>query len=311
MILALAIVACLNYSLMFVEGGDWINCPDTGKSLLTDSCDQYDKNMGGNGNSSPYSCTPWNFRAYPDQNNGNCKNFNGYIVPGDGTNDVGVFASDNADNFFVFHSCDGAGGMTDCKGNRWFVEQYGPWCGANGDNGNDCSIQCDLYAPGGDNNPSGQHQQCNKYHDGTGKHYEWYKCGNWSAKDQFPFMGGFSGGFAEYKNWFRTLFPDSNYINTYEPDGTVVLYDWVCHQNKWTKKNLQAFTGDSIVNCYCDNEPYMSSGGVPPGAAVYSFWVKWDANRNGGNGEWYLEMHDITTGWEVGDIFNIYPFNAW
>jgi len=306
MILALAIVACLNYSPMFVEGGNWIDCPDTGENLLTDSCSDYEQFMDGN--SSPYSCTPWNFRAYND----NCGNPDDRIVAGDGTNDVGAFASDNADNFFVFHSCDGAGAITDCYGNQNFVEQFGPWCGANGDDGNDCSIQCDVHAPGGDDNPSGQHQQCAKYHDGTGKWYEWFKCGNWYAKDQFAY--GASGGFNEYHDWFtQGLFPNSNYIDTFEPDGTAVLYNWVCHKDTSTNKNLQAFTDDSEVNCYCDNEPNTySGGGVPPGAAVYSFWVKWDANRNGGNGEWYLEMHDITSGWEVGDIFNIYPFyTAW
>ena len=102
-------------------------------------------------------------------------------------------------------------------------------------------------------------------------------------------------------------------MDTYKPDGTLVLYDWVCHKDtslvNGAKKNLEPFTDDAEVNCYCDNEPFgeddqsASFYEPPPGHTAYAFWKKYD-----GEGKLYLEMHDLSSGTDNGDGFTLYPF---
>merc|ERR1712176_669409 len=142
-----------------------------------------------------------------------------------------AWQASGADDFFVFHGCDGAGLQTDCKGDLYYVEQYGP--------------ECQWGDPGceGDLNSNDLHNVCPFIHPGTGITYQWYNCGWWGdgedwADGKMPWSP--NNGLAPY-----TL---------KGPSGNMFLYPWVCHQNP--DRDFSYFgVSDPHLNCFCDNEP--------------------------------------------------------
>merc|ERR1712232_1456904 len=243
-------------------GETWY-CPDSQKTANIDRC-------GGGGDD---SCTPFPVKAWPDS----CSNPDDRIIGG-GDQAVGGWQASGADNYFIFHSCDGAGVQTDCLGQQMYIEQFGTQCPDN--DWNQCEHACDVTAPGSQDGSGAQHQQCSFYHPGKQVRYNSYRCGWWYAKNQFEYS---YYGWNEYKDWFKHLGLEG-YVDSYNPDGTMVLYDWTCHGDDGSGKILEKFTGDANENCYCDNEPFSyTDGGVspPPGFDAYAFWYNDDCDGKG------------------------------
>ena len=281
-----------------------IECPDMNRKMNVDGCD----------GSKPFSCTPWDFMVYPnDAANG--PNTGAYNVPYDcvgnedyvgDSSDVGIYKADGADNYFVFHTCDGAGVQTDCIGNTYFVEQLGPLNdpgdkqGFNGNEapgngkGNSCNLEdTDLH-------PYGTEQiGCNFQHPGTNMNYDWYWCG-WMS----------TSGWADQNfEWWDTIvkgdelsvdnlgkdIPGVQQALGGEPDATLTLYPWVCNKDNSGNRNLEPFTGDSTHNCFCDNNAGDQLGGtVPPPN------LKFFALRSDGQGQvWMTRVCEYSKGDKV------------
>jgi len=109
-----------------------------------------------------------------------------------------------ADNFWVFHGCDGAGTqMGDCGGGVMYVEQFGP--------------RCDWG-----------HEDCAFRHPATGTAYKWYWCGWWSTDNQYADAG---------KPWWSVTG-----LGQSDSPRTALLYPWE-DAYKNTGQNLEWYWG--------------------------------------------------------------------
>jgi len=276
-----------------------VYCQDSGHTDNINWC-------GGGGD---MSCTPWGFKVdwtdECDQHNGHCwtplecDGADGQLIVGDDSS-AGVYLpkwqlSDGswcdsktcADqcggaNYYVFHTCDGAGLQSDCKGSQWYVEQLSQWNGQRSTNSGDPQP--------GEVHPQGSTQiSFNFYHHGTEQDYEWYWCGWWSKTSDWAgfdasagWMDNTNGG-AEVSNsgnghspsWVKDAFGGQ------DADATVALYPWICTiDNTASKTGIQngaaMYAGDhggDTWNCFCDNNGPNGSPGdsqPPPHYKLYS-----------------------------------------
>lgn len=172
-------------------------------------------------------------------------------------------------NYYVFHSCDGAGlQMGDCMGDLYYVEQFFPTCWTEwGYDG----CRCDYDGGYGHNLP---HNRCPMVHLGTQRWYSQYRCG-WLAT---------GGGWAdESKNFWPQMKP---YLTNGGdvPDGsdTLLLYPWVCTIDdtagdwRWYyAERPEDFYGDNHIKCWCDNEPQSGEHWADdPPPVVYAYYVE-------------------------------------
>lgn len=312
-----------------------VTCQDSGEWANINWC-------GGGGD---WSCTPWAFTvdwtSDCESHNGcwttiECDGGDGSLIVGN-DNGAGIYLpkwqradgswcdsvtcadeSSGGANYFVFHTCDGAGLQSDCKGSQWYVEQLSQYNGERGTNGGD--PQVGEVHPSGTTNPS-----FNFYHPGTANEYEWYWCGWWSKVEAWAgfdasvgWMDNTNGG-SEVSNsgsghtpsWARDAFGGQ------DADATVALYPWICQNGADADKTgiqngAAMYAGDhggKIWNCFCDNNGPNGHPGdsqPPPHYKLYSLkkegdkWlhvvgVAGDAIDPGvSNEDFYLEAGD---GW--------------
>jgi len=178
-------------------------------------------------------------------------------------------------NYFVIHSCDGSGIQTDCMGDTWYVELFGPpegsdYCLAN-DGSAGRGFDCDSSDGSDDSLVHCQHQKCTFSHPLTNNNYQYYSCGWWGIGSYGQGLNGQTVTGAE--SWMNGQdglrdanscdggdLSQCNNWNTY-----FFLYAWTCHQDD-PSKNTDWFTQVSGRNCYCDNEPWTNGMHGDPNA---------------------------------------------
>lgn len=280
-----------------------VHCQDSGR---TDNINWCGDAIGDSGD---WSCTPWGFKVdwtdECDQHDGHCWTTtecdagDGSLIVGedggagtylpkwqnpDGSWCDSVTCADQCGgaNYYVFHTCDGAGLQSDCKGSQWYVEQLSQYNGER--SWNDGSPQP------GEVHPTGTTQiSFNFQHPGLGNSYEWYWCGWWSkveAWSGFDASAGWmdgtnagsevsNGGNGHTPSWARTAFGGQ------DADATVALYPWICSIDASADKTgIQQgeamYAGDhpeGIWNCFCDNNGPNGHPGdnqPPPHYKLYS-----------------------------------------
>ena len=243
---------------------------------------------GGGG--ADWSCTPWDFRVDWTKScqdgagcwtSIECDAGDGQLIVGNPLNAATYIAkwqeggawkdsrSTSDPNYFVFHTCDGAGLQTDCLGSQWYVEQLSQY--NNGFNG--AGPQLDgkgnpLVHPEGT-----QASSFNFLHPGTGNDYEWYYCGWWSLTSGWAGWDVNAGWIpADVKDthtpsWARSAF------NGDDADATMALYPWICtvdssHDKTGIQPGAAMYSGahgNGIWNCFCDNNgPHGSPHDLEP-----------------------------------------------
>lgn len=81
-------------------------------------------------------------------------------------------------SYWVFHGCDGAGIMPDCKGDILFVEHFYGW--AKDQSKVWCKSRITIaQVASRTNDQNSNHEQCQFKHPGTGHIYENYEAGMW------------------------------------------------------------------------------------------------------------------------------------
>ena len=213
---------------------------------------------------------------------------------GDGTKDT---------SYWVFHGCDGAGIMPDCKGDVLFLERfYGwskdqstVWCqGENGGN----SITINQVASR-TSDPNSNRRQCQFKHPGTGHIYENYEAGIWQWGKQFDidtFRSAATGKWSQRAE--NAVFSVQNPF----PNGETVLYmmtfPWVCTGIGGGDATNGLFTQTNTpgVKCYWDNESGASS--TLPDRERGPYWppqmnLYW-MNLKTDNGNKYLDVRGYT-----------------
>lgn len=182
----------------------------------------------------------------------------------------------NPENYFVIHSCDGAGIQTDCVGDTWYVELFGPWedkdyCLANDGSSAGWGFDCDASSGNDDALENCQHQKCTFRHPMTNINYQYYSCGWWGVGS---YGQGLNGQLVEgAESWLNGQdglrdanscdYGDLGQCNDW--NAYFFLYAWTCHQDDLSK-NTDWFTGVSGRNCYCDNEPWTNGMHGDPNA---------------------------------------------
>lgn len=276
----------------------------------TVSCEEgYWANINWCGGGGDWSCTPWAFTvdwtSDCEQHDGcwtqlECDGGDGSLIVGDdsgaGTylpkweladgswcDSVACADQCGGANYFVFHTCDGAGLQSDCKGGQWYVEQLSQYNGERGWNSGD--PQHGEVHPAGTTNPS-----FNFYHPGTANEYEWYWCGWWGKVETWH-------GFDSSANWITMANTNagsevSNSGSGHTPswardafggqdaDATVALYPWICQNGADADKTgiqkgaaMYAGDHDDVWNCFCDNNGPNGHPGddqPPPHYKLYS-----------------------------------------
>ena len=214
---------------------------------------------------------------------------------GDGTKDT---------SYWVFHGCDGAGIMPDCKGDVLFLERFYGWAKdqstvwCQGENGGQ-PIRIDQVASR-TNEPNSNRRQCKFKHPGTGKIYENYEAGMWQWGDGSTqinlnnFISAATGG------WSQRAENAVTSVRNPFPNGETVLYTmtfpWVCTGigGKESTNGLFTQTNTPGVKCYWDNE-----SGAPQGAgSMDPYWppqmnLYW-MNLRTDNGNKYLDVRGYT-----------------
>ena len=175
-------------------------------------------------------------------------------------------------SYWVFHGCDGAGIMPDCKGDVLFLERFYGWAKdqstvwCQGENGGG-SIKISQVASR-TNEPNSNRRQCKFKHPGTDKIYENYEAGMWQWGDGSTqinlsnFTSAATGGWSQRAEnavtSVRNPFPNSK-----GPVLYMMTFPWVCTgigkggatQNEGDATNgLFTQTNTAGVKCYWDNE---------------------------------------------------------
>lgn len=171
----------------------------------------------------------------------------------------------NPSNYFVIHGCDGSGIQTDCMGDTWYVELFGPLddndhCSAN-DGGDGWGFDCEVSSGSEDDLVHCQHQKCTFRHPMTNRNYQYYSCGWWGIGSYGESLNGQTVIGAE--SWMNgqaglrdaNSCDDGDLSKCNHWNAYFFLYAWTCHKDD-TSKNTDWFTGVSGRNCYCDNEPW-------------------------------------------------------
>jgi len=181
-------------------------------------------------------------------------------------------ADDPNKNYYVFHSCDGAGlQMGDCMGDLYYVEQFFPTCASLGKNWGDDGCRCDDSDGYGLDLP---HNVCPMIHPGTTAWYSEYRCG-WLNT---------AGDWADSKKNFWKQMKQFLTNGGEVPAGsdTMLLYPWVCTVDdssgdyRWYYgENAGYMYGDNSVKCWCDNEPASGDhDAYDPPRVVYAYYVE-------------------------------------
>ena len=180
-----------------------------------------------------------------------------------------AWQSPGADNYWVFHGCDGAGLMDDCMGGSTYVEQFGPYSNE--------QLPLTLHECSG-----GWESHCTQpfAHPGTDKVYDWYNAG------QLTYAGGKWPDQTVPKPWWDNMgLPDTDQLGGNDPGvAFVVLYPWVCGYNdpsqedvSWLWGNHKPY-GDKTyeTKCWYDNEPWdndhFHGTTIPPIWQAYKFY---------------------------------------
>ena len=168
-------------------------------------------------------------------------------------------------SYWVFHGCDGAGIMPDCKGDVLFLERFYGWAKdqstvwCQGENGGP-PIRIDQVASR-TNEPNSNRRQCKFKHPGTGKIYENYEAGMWQWGDGSTqinlsnFTSAATGGWSQRAEnavtSVRNPFPNSK-----GPVLYMMTFPWVCTgiENSDATNGLFTQTNTPGVKCYWDNE---------------------------------------------------------
>ncbi len=188
-------------------------------------------------------------------------------------------------SYWVFHGCDGAGIMPDCKGDIFYVErifeksqdQSNVWCQGKNGGPNITISQVPQHAHA---NGAGR-RQCEFKHPGTETIYKNYEAGVWgwnltSIRDD---MVGSAAAAAQGRGWGYGVKQIVQNITT--PFGgpaiVMVTYPWVCTGVDNRDDQTGLFTNPKTpgVKCYWDNEPLKDGkggNGYPPQIQVY--WMK-------------------------------------
>ena len=185
-------------------------------------------------------------------------------------------------SYWVFHGCDGAGIMPDCRGDVKFVERiYEP-------SPDQSTVHCqgDItldQVPARRNDPGSARRQCNFKHPGTGTIYSNYEAGNWSwGESRVPnwmVASGASGGWGQNVGQIVAGVP-----NPFgQPAIVMVTYPWVC-TGVGSGDNQKGLFSNPVTpgaKCYWDNEPLTDGRGgrgYPPQIQLY--WMRLDKDGN-------------------------------
>jgi hypothetical protein len=182
-----------------------------------------------------------------------------------------------ADNYWVFHGCDGAGLMDDCMGGTGYIEQFGPYSAE--------STPLTRHTCG-----DGWENHCSQpfVHPGTGKVYKWYNAGMWTWGG-----GNWPDKLAQKKWWDNMGLPDTDQLDNGPGTAFAVMYPWVCGTTggedvTWLWGSEESWQnqlpyGDETYDtkCYYDNEPWdigktpnahWTSTLIPPIWQAYKFY---------------------------------------
>jgi len=266
---AMARTVCLCVSLVcasetngFLRGGQRQNILNStrGRALQTDQCSGSPCDWTDDPQSA-VSCTP--FKFMPNVQTDECMNSGAdtTMLTGeiDGARGWAYFGDDQGyPNYWVIHGCDGAGIQTDCFGDMFYIEQFGP-----SPPFYDGSEQCNYYA----DYPS--HESCDFVHPGTQEHYQSYMCGWWNFGDvqDKDWLLGPAGNY-NWASWALESLGDqaTNPYTDADVQLVATLSPWTCSQGSWNP-----FT-ESEMNCYCDNEPWNGRGDVDAGNPAEPNW---------------------------------------
>lgn len=247
------------------------------------------------------SCSPFNYRpwstnnAYKNSHNGQdpgyCQDDTVKTLAGGPFNTTRAwmyFKDDKGtldNNYWVFHSCDGAGIMPDCKGDIFYVEriyekspdQSNVWCEPNNKGQKITLEQVPQYAY---ENGAGR-RQCHFKHPGTGTIYNNYEAGvwGWNLQRIRDDMVSSAAAKAQGKAWgygVQQIVQDiTSPFNA--PAIVMVTYPWVCTGVNNDDDQTGLFTNPKTpgAKCYWDNEPLTDgkgNNGYPPQIQVY--WMQ-------------------------------------
>jgi len=248
------------------------------------------------------SCSPFNYRPWTTNNNFKRAN-NGkdpqYCTDSDVVNTLAggpfnttrawMFFKDNRgsrdSNYWVFHGCDGAGIMPDCKGDIFYVErifersqdQSTVWCQGTNGGSNITLSQVPQHA----HENGADRRQCQFKHPGTGTVYKNYEAGVWgwnltSIRDD---MVASAAAKEEGREWGYNVQSIVQGVKTPfgSPAIVMVTYPWVCTGAGGKDDPTGLFTNPRTpgAKCYWDNEPLTDGkggNGYPPQIQVY--WMK-------------------------------------
>lgn len=256
-------------------------------------CSQIDYCGGAHGDlSAEISCTPFpakNMELPPYQWQSYCDNEDLAKFAGSATG-AKAWQSSGADNYWVFHGCDGAGLMDDCMGGTTYVEQFGPYSTE--------QVPLNIHQCSG-----GWKSHCTQpfVHPGTGKVYEWYNAGQLTyGKGKWPDQ------LADKPWWNNMKLPNTKKLGNGPGTAFVIMYPWVC--DNWNPENLSWLWGrdepygDKTYNtehtkCYYDNEPWDNNHEhgktIPPIWQAYKFH--------------YDDSTQVITGWKLAEKFADHP----
>lgn len=219
---------------------------------------------------------PYNWQPYCDAD----------VLPKYAGSSAGAKAwkSPGADDYWVFHGCDGAGLMDDCMGGMTYVEQFGPYSME--------QVPLTMHECSG-----GWESHCTQpfAHPGTNKVYDWYNAG------QLTYSGAQWPDQNVSKPWWDNMgLPDTDQLGGNDPGvAFVVLFPWVCNYNDPQEEDVSWLWGAHKpygaktyeTKCYYDNEPWnndhWSGTTIPPIWQAYKFW--------------HDDKRDVITGWMIAE----------
>ena len=204
-------------------------------------------------------------------------------------------------SYWVFHGCDGAGIMPDCKGDVLFLERFYGWA----------KDQSKVWCQGGitiDQVPShttdknSNRRQCKFKHPGTGHIYENYEAGIWQWGKQFDinkFRSAATGKWSQRAESavvsVQNPFPNAENNNVLY----MMTFPWVCTGIGEGDATNGLFTQTNTpgAKCYWDNESGASSS--TPDSERGPYWppqmnLYWMNLRTDNGNNKYLDVRGYT-----------------
>jgi hypothetical protein len=269
---------------MHIVGAIFLAIAIAASPVKSDDCSQLDYCGGWHGDlGTEISCTPFPAKSKgipPYQWAGFCNNSDLVKYAGSSSG-AKAWQSDGADDYWVFHGCDGAGLMDDCMGGKTYVEQFGPYSNE--------QTPWNIHQCSG-----GWERHCTQpfVHPGTGKVYDWLNAG------QLTYGGGKWPDQVVNKPWWNSMgLPDTDQLDNGPGTAFAIMYPWVCNysdDNKlgWLWGQHTPY-GDNTykTKCYYDNEPWDNdhchSVVTPPIWQAYKFH--------------YDDSTQVITGWKLAE----------